>query len=176
MKQQPPRLKIESFLPEKIKYLEKWVRQKKVHKNLYMLYRPMSGPELTAWHKKEVADGSHLFFYSTGENELSPAGIGLVHYIHPKNRCGELSIIINPEYFGKGYGTQVLQHLMHIAFNDLNLHKIFAHAVEFNLRSISLLEKMRFVREAVYRNELYWSDQYYDIFRYGLLEEEYLKM
>lgn len=173
MKSQEPELKIEPLKVENLRYLRQWLDQDKVHKNLYILHRPMSLTELVNWHKKEQDAGSHIFFYSTGKTDFKPVGIGLIHYIHLKNRCGELSIIINPELFGKGHGTQVLQHLMHTGFNILHLHKIFAHAVEFNKRSISLLEKMKFIKEAGYRKELYWSKKYYDIYRYGMLEEEY---
>lgn len=175
MKKRMPALKIELLKVEKLGCLQQWLNSKEVHKNLYVLYRPMSCDELVSWYKKEHAAGSHMFFYSTGKTALKPAGIGLIHYIHPKNRCGELSIIINPELFGKGHGTQVLQHLMHTGFDVLNLHKIFAHTVEFNKKTISLLEKMKFVREAIYRKELYWSEKYYDIYRYGMLEEEYYR-
>ena len=173
MKKQLPGLKREPLKVEKLGYLQQWLKNEGVHKNLYTLHRPMSLDELINWHKKEHAAGSHMFFYSTGETGSEPAGIGLIHCIHSKNRCGELSIIINPELFGKGHGTQILHHLMLTGFNNLNLHKIFAHAVKFNKRSIALLEKMKFIQEAVYRKELYWSKDYFDIYRYGMLEDEY---
>ena len=175
MKKQTSRLKIESLNIEKLGHLQKWLDKEEVHKNLYILHRPMSFKELGKWHKKEHDSGSQMFFYSTGKTMSEPAGIGLIHYIHSKNRCGELSVIINPELSGKGYGKQVLQHLMLTGFEVLNLHKIFAHAVEFNKRSISLLEKMNFIREAKYRKELYWAKKYYGIYRYGMLEDEYYR-
>ncbi len=173
MNKRIPVLEIAPLSVEKLEYLQLWLNSKDVHKYLYTLYRPMSLDELINWHKKENAEGSHMFFYSADKTDHKPAGIGLVHYIHSKNRCGELSIIINPELFGKGLGTQILQHLMLTGFNALKLHKLFAHAVEFNKRSIALLEKMKFIQEAVYRKELYWSKDYYDIYRYGMLEDEY---
>jgi RimJ/RimL family protein N-acetyltransferase len=99
--------------------------------------------------------------------------MGLLHQIHTKNMCGELSLIINPPVMGKGYGTQVLDHVIRYGFHILNLRKLFLHAAEFNKRMVTLAENRGFALEGTFRKELYYAGNYYDIYRFGMMHDEY---
>ena len=153
-------------------HLQQWLNREEIFKNLYILYHPMTREELVSWYHKELSSGAHIFSYHDAVDE-QPKGLGLIHYIHEKNRCGELSIIVNPDETNNGFGTQILRHLMDFAFNVLNLHKIFFHTAAYNEKILSIVKRMQFVKEATYRQELFWGGTYYDIYRYGMLEEEY---
>jgi len=166
-------LTVRPFEEEDIPHLQKWLVSEDVFKNLYVLYHSMCRDELTSWYKNEKKSGAHIFLYYSNDKCSDVAGIGLIHYIHTKNRCGEISVIVNPKFSGKRYGTYILKHLMHTAFDILNLHKIFLHTAEFNKKMISMIDRMKLIREATYRKELYWEGSYHDIFRYGMLVEEY---
>jgi len=167
------RLRIRTFTGNDLAYLQRWLSFEEVHKHLYTLYRPMSMEELEAWFANEQSGGGIMFFYSDGTAAGTDAGMGLIHYIHPGNRCGELSLVVNPLCFGNGYGRQILDHLMRHSFAKLELNKIFLHCVVYNARMISLVEKLKFTREGTFRSELCWRGTFYDILRYGMLRIEY---
>ncbi len=156
-----------------IDHIARWINDEQVFKHLYMLWHPMPAEALRAWYEQERAASAHMFVFFAGEGGREPAGMGLVHYIHEKNRCAELSLIINPAFFNQGLGTHILAMLTRYSFDVLNLHKIFVHCVEYNRKMISILAKTGFVREGVFRKELFFSGQYHDIYRYGCLQSEY---
>jgi len=156
---------------EDLHELKKWLANEEIYKNLNLLYRPMSITELQQWFEREKSDGANIFKYINIENHI--CGIGLIHYIHHKNRCGELSVIINPEMSGKGYGKNIFTNLMIYSFEILNLNKIFFHTTIYNKRVFSIAESLGFVKEGVFRKEHYYSGEYHDTYRFGLLIDEY---
>lgn len=89
------------------------------------------------------------------------------------NRKAELGIILKKEYHGVGYGKKAVEALMSYAFNKMNLYRLEAEVIEYNKSSIKLVESLGFVREGVLRKGKYNEGSYWDIYRYGILSEEY---
>jgi|GEM_PF-819128 len=167
-----------TFTSQHLHCLQKWLADPAVHRNLYALYRPMDPVELAHWLKREQQGDASMFFYHTNPEGCADAtvGMGLVHYIHPKHSCAELSIIVNPNCSRKGFGRRILLHLMECAFQEHGLHKIFFHCAGPNIRMIDLAEKTSFVCEGVFREEIHLDDIWYNTYRYGMLESEYTKL
>ncbi len=91
------------------------------------------------------------------------------------NRKSEVSIILKKEFQSKGYGTEVMKTMIEFAFNKMNLYRLEAEVIEFNIASIKLLESLGFQKEGVLREAKYSGGKYWDIFRYGLLKKEWVK-
>jgi RimJ/RimL family protein N-acetyltransferase len=165
----------ERFTTRHLPHLQQWLVDPAVHRNLYALYRPMDSEELRRWLAREQEDAASMFFYRTIPAACADtaAGLGLVHYIHPKHGCGEFSLIVNPLCSGKGFGRRIMAHLMEIAFNAHGLHKIFFHCAGPNTRMIDIAKRAGFVQEAVYREEIHLDGTWYNIYRFGMLESEY---
>lgn len=89
------------------------------------------------------------------------------------NRKAELSIIIKKEYQQKGYGKKAMKQIMNFAFNKMNLHRLEAEIIEYNKVSIALIEKLGFKKEGTLRQAKYSQGKYWDIFRYGILRNEF---
>lgn len=92
------------------------------------------------------------------------------------NRKAELSIIILPEEQGKGYGTDALETIIKHAFKDMNLHRLEGEVIEYNEASKKMLESLGFKNEGRLREAKYSKGKYWDILRYGLLENEFGKL
>jgi RimJ/RimL family protein N-acetyltransferase len=165
----------DTFSAHHLEHLEKWLADSAVHRNLYTLYRPMNQNELAHWLEREQEDEAHLFFYCTepGACPDTAVGLGIVHYIHPKHGCGELSIIVNPACSGRGFGRRILAHLMETAFRGHGLHKIFFHCAGPNQRMSNIARRAGFVQEGIYREEIHLDGTWYNTCRYGMLASEY---
>lgn len=165
----------DAFTDQHLECLRRWLTNPAVHRNLYALYRPMNPGELERWLAREQEGNAHMFFYHTthGACADTAVGMGLLHYIHPRHACGELSIIVNPDCSGNGFGRRILLHLMDCAFHEHGLHKIFFHCASPNRRMIDIAEKTGFSREGVYREEIHLDDTWYNTYRFGMLEGEY---
>ncbi len=166
----------DTFTAQHLPHLQKWIADPDVHRNLYALYRPMNANELQLWLAHEQTTNARMFFYRTAPAVCADTavGLGLVHYMHPKHGCGELSIIVNPACSGKGFGRRIMAHLMECAFHEHGLHKIFFHCAGPNTRMIDIAERAGFVREGIYREEIHLDDTWYNTYRFGMLASEYV--
>lgn len=90
-----------------------------------------------------------------------------------KNRYAELGILIGDSRFrGIGYGTEAVRLLCDFGFNELNLHKIKASVIDFNLSAIRCYEKCGFTREGTLRQEIWREGAYHGVVLLSLLKDE----
>jgi diamine N-acetyltransferase len=102
-------------------------------------------------------------------------GCGL-HEIDWRNRWAELGIIIGArDYWGRGYGTDAVQTLCGLAFNTLNLNRIFLRVFADNARAIRCYEKVGFRNEGRLRQHDFNNGAYRDVLLMGLLRNELVR-
>ncbi len=90
------------------------------------------------------------------------------------NRHSPVGIMIGDKgCWNRGYGTDAMRVLMRLAFDKLNLHRLWLHVYDYNQRAIRSYEKCGFRREGVLREQRYWSGGYHDIVVMGIVESEY---
>jgi RimJ/RimL family protein N-acetyltransferase len=75
----------------------------------------------------------------------------------------------------KGYGTQALRMLLRFAFAELNLFRVTVNVAEYNAGAISLLQKFGFVQEVCRRKALERDGRRWDLYTFGLLNDEWQK-
>jgi ribosomal-protein-alanine N-acetyltransferase len=81
----------------------------------------------------------------------------------------EIGYALLPDYWEKGYMTEAARCAIDYGFSMLNFHSIEANVNPNNIASIRLLEKMKFVREAYFRENFYFNGKFLDSAIYSLL-------
>lgn len=106
--------------------------------------------------------------------EDSLIGFVALHSIEWNNQACLLAIGIgNPEFRGKGYGTDGLNLILSYAFNELNLNRVGLDVISYNLQAIKTYEKVGFTVEGRKRNAVLRDGNQYDLVIMGLLREEW---
>ncbi len=120
----------------------------------------------------------------TAEGEAVTLGIELIdtsqligdvmlHFHSATHRGGEVGWVLNPSYSGCGYATEAVHAVLHLAFDQLGLHRVIARVDARNEASLRLGARLRMRREArLIGNEWFkgaWSDEI-DL---ALLEDEW---
>jgi RimJ/RimL family protein N-acetyltransferase len=86
------------------------------------------------------------------------------------SRSTELSLMIGePEWWGRGFGTDVLRTVIATCFDDWNLRRLWARAEVFNERAHHLFKRCGFVHEATLRDASYCEGQFHKVLVFGLL-------
>ena len=80
------------------------------------------------------------------ETSIDDIRIGFVG-LKIDNNIAEISYIFDSDYVGNGYCSEVVKTLIDIAFNKLNLEKLYAYSKEENIASIKVLTKNGFVNK-----------------------------
>ena len=92
--------------------------------------------------------------------------------LFPEQCRAEIGYSLMPKYWSKGYMTETLSRMIDFAFHDLQVHSIEANVNPKNSRSIALLEKAHFKKEAYFRENYLYNGRFYDSVIYVLLETD----
>jgi len=155
--------------------LMKWVNDPEVTKTLDHFIYPMSRGEEEKWLEDRITkpdDKTKGFVIETKEG-VYLGGIGL-HNIDWRNRCAEVGIVIGKkEHWNRGYGTDAMMTILDLAFNRMNLHRVYLRVYEINQAAIKSYEKCSFKKEGVQREAFFVDGKYVDVVFMGILEEEF---
>ncbi|KAJ3918241.1 acyl-CoA N-acyltransferase [Lentinula edodes] len=95
---------------------------------------------------------------------------------HPKNRDGIFAIMLEPKFWGRGYGEEVTRFVVDYCFHTLGLHRVSLMVFNGNKRAVNLYKKVGFVEEGRKR-KVNWIDGHWeDMIYMGILEEEWKRM
>lgn len=115
----------------------------------------------------------YLFsIYVDGEGPLGLAELGRIDW---RSRNAELGLWITKGFQDKGYEKKAAVALLHFAFAELGLHRIYARTAEDDSILIGLYQKdLLFTPEGAYREHLFHEGKYLNVITFGLLDMEYL--
>jgi RimJ/RimL family protein N-acetyltransferase len=92
----------------------------------------------------------------------------------PQRTQGVMGYMLEPDFAGRGFGTDLARGLLSAAFDKLNLRRVMASCNADNMASVRVLEKAGMRREQhgiqdSWHAELGWVDGY----QYALLDHEW---
>ncbi|KAF9556291.1 acyl-CoA N-acyltransferase, partial [Agrocybe pediades] len=102
--------------------------------------------------------------------------VGMTALWHNRERgqrhCS-FSIVLMPQFWNKGYGTEITKFMVDHAFFQLNMHRLSLEVYEGNDRAVALYEKQGFVVEGRQRKALWRNGKWRDVILMGILFEEW---
>ncbi|NMM47780.1 GNAT family N-acetyltransferase [Marinigracilibium pacificum] len=98
-------------------------------------------------------------------------GIGLK--INKSFNHAELGYWIGEKYWGKGYISEAIKATLDYGFNELQLHKIFAHYIVGNEASGRVMEKNGMIKEAELKDHIIKNGKYISMVQYRLTIDEF---
>lgn len=131
-------------------------------------YRSWSEAEVKEYvNKKGNLKGESLLIgiFIKGKEERHIGNIRL-HSFSEINRRVELGILIwDKKEWGKNYGTESLEVLVDLIFNNLNLHKICAEYYSVNKGSGKMFKKLGFKVEGILKQHFLVNNKFVDAVR-----------
>lgn len=101
----------------------------------------------------------------------TPVGMIDLFDFNPQHKRVGVGILIKSKYQGKGYGTEALEMVIDYAFTYLNVHQIFANITSNNLKSISIFEKLNFLKVGIKKDWIYSKATFKDEILYQLIKK-----
>ncbi|KAL0580104.1 hypothetical protein V5O48_001880 [Marasmius crinis-equi] len=107
--------------------------------------------------------------------EETPVFVGFtnINIREPKNRDADFGILLAPEFWGRGYGTEVTRFMVNYAFVELGVHRVSLWVFSHNVSAIALYKKIGFVEEGRRRKSIWVSGKWEDFVLMGILEDEW---
>ncbi len=121
--------------------------------------------------KRESA-GTHYYASVVDKTSNAIIGTAMIFNFDKEARHAEIGYVLDKAFWGRGYGTEVVELLKKFAFDALELHKLHARVVEANTGSYRILEKNGFVLEGCLKDYYFIEGSYYNGLFYGCIQSE----
>ena len=174
-------VRLSAYDPEEMsKAFARWTRNSEYVRLLFGFPRHMlSAKAELKWMEEEVGElspASYFFSIRTlAEDKLiGELGLDVVNW---RGRDAFVGLGIGePEYWSKGYGTDIMNVLLRFAFTEVNLRRVTLGVFEYNPRAIRAYEKAGFRHEGRLRQSLNHEGKRWDNLFMGILREEWLEL
>lgn len=127
---------------------------------------------------QKYIDNSHQDIYEAKQYRFvictkknKPVGMIDLFDFNPQHQRVGVGILIKPNYQTKGYALEALEMIIDYSFTYLNVHQIFANITSNNLKSISLFEKLNFVKVGTKKDWIYANNTFKDEILYQLIKK-----
>ncbi|MBR3660492.1 MAG: GNAT family N-acetyltransferase [Bacilli bacterium] len=90
-----------------------------------------------------------------------------------ENKKAEYAICIRSKAMGKGLSKMATNEILRIAFDELNLNKVYLYVSKDNVRANKFYQKYDFILEGEFIEDMYIKGQFKDINWYRILKKEY---
>ena len=84
----------------------------------------------------------------------------------------DLAYILDPEYWGRGFGTEAVGRVLEFLIGEMKLHKIRAGVLKDNIGSRRVLQKVGFEQEGYLQDNLVVDGQYTDEYLMAFISKE----
>ncbi|NLR91719.1 GNAT family N-acetyltransferase [Flammeovirga agarivorans] len=96
-----------------------------------------------------------------------------IHFLEEESQQVDIGYTLHQSFQGKGYATEAVGRVIDYLFIDLNKHRITASLDPENIKSIQLLERIGFRKEAYFKESLWIDGKWVDDIIYGMLKKEW---
>ncbi len=155
--------------------LNKLLNDPEIAKNVVGWSKPITMYEQMTWFHN-LHDDSNIRYTIADVKDLDLAyGTAIISDIDFKNGSCGINIKIDNAFQRKGFGKESLSLLINYIFNELNLNRINAEILEYNIGSQKAFESLGFIKEGEKRQAIYKGGKYNDLYIYSLIREDYCR-
>lgn len=172
-------IRLEPFQRTDIPRLMSWVRSEEflIQWAGPFFMHPLDEVQLVKYWESWQGESAIRRIYRVSISDPEPKVIGHIELnnIDWRNRAGSVSKVLIGErqYLGKGYGVQMVDALLKIAFDELHLHRMELKVFDFNEPAIHAYQRVGFVIEGHLRDYRRVGEQYWSSYLMSILEDEW---
>ena len=134
----------------------------------------LSEADHTFWLERLRVDKTIKMFGVVHRHDNTPMGVCGLTSIDRVNQSAEFSLYIATEYQGRGFGKVALRILLHHAFMDQNLNRVWGETYDGN-PAIKMFEKLGMKHEGTLRQSYYRDGRFIDSHIYAILRGDYVQ-
>ncbi|WP_242283940.1 GNAT family N-acetyltransferase [Bacillus cereus] len=168
-------IKLESFKKSDFKQLINWINSEEflIQWSGNAFTFPLDEQQL----EKYIESANTLAFKVVDEETSDVIGhisLGQIDNINKSARIGKV-LVGNKKMRGRSIGKHMMKAVLHIAFDELKLHRVTLGVYDFNTSAISCYEKIGFVKEGLLRESKRVGETYWNLWEMSMLEYEWKK-
>jgi RimJ/RimL family protein N-acetyltransferase len=145
----------------------------------YVPFEPQAREDIerylvTTWSRHSIDDeGQNLNLGVHDRTTDQLLGDVMLRWYSREHGGGEIGYMFNPDSGGRGYATEAMHAVLHLAFDDLGLHRLIARIDARNASSCGVCDRLGMRREAHLLANEWFKGEWTDEVDYGLLRDEW---
>jgi RimJ/RimL family protein N-acetyltransferase len=103
-----------------------------------------------------------------------PVGLVVVRIERPEAGSVELSLLVDADHGGQGFGMDMVQTVLEACFGSWGVHRVGVRVEEGNTRALALYRRLGFKEEGRLRQAAFRDGRHQDVFLFGQLAAEWV--
>ncbi|MGX5681842.1 GNAT family N-acetyltransferase [Schumannella luteola] len=169
------RLELRLMTADDVPSVHAWMSDPEVVR--YQLYEPRSLEVVT----EKVAEYGQARILADKGDYVQPAivldgeVIGAVYFTiaSADDQTGEIGWVLRREFWGRGYAREAAARMLDVAFDEVELHRVYAELDPRNDASVALCLRLGMRREAHFVEHMWFKGEWADTGIYGMLAREW---
>ena len=168
-----PAAKLVTFDRQFVPQVRDWILNRDL-RDLVGTVIPPSDYQHEQWYERLQSDPArHTFIISDSNTGEAIGIIGLINLESPYRKAEVWLYLGEAGQRRKGVGNTALRELLRIAFEDLGLHRIYAHVISYNDAAKAFFERCGFTEEGVEREAIFKRGKFHGLTLLSILRSEY---
>jgi len=143
------------------------LRNSEFVRNNFVLREPFTEQSQKKWLDCVIAERKAIQYIVLNDNlPIGSVYIRDIDYFHKK---GEFGIFMKKDCSGKGFGFLATKEILKIAFEKLNLHRVYLRVFPDNISAIKIYEKAGFVKEGLLKGTVFVDGEFKDMLLMGIV-------
>ena len=172
-------IRIRELVEQDVPYMLEWMHDPQINMYFAKDMSLMSQKDVRNFcacssHEKDLINGDSLH-YAIVDNDDVYLGTVSLKDINFLDSNAEYAISTRKSAWGKGVALKATELILDVAFQKLQLHKVYLNVLENNYRAIRFYEKFGFIYEGISREHLIKDGCYQSLKWYSILAQEYIQ-
>jgi RimJ/RimL family protein N-acetyltransferase len=158
-------------------FIHKWRQDDEISRNFGGIKMFASSLNEKKWVEDRIFDKQNVSCAICLKETDEFIGCIFLSDIDMHNRSGHCPTFIGEKsYWGKGYATEARMLMLHYAFHERGLNRIWARIIEDNIGSTKMLEKCGYQKEGLMRQSSFKDGELKNEYLYAVLKEDFEKI
>jgi RimJ/RimL family protein N-acetyltransferase len=168
-------MKLRKLNEKDIPYMMEWMKDVDISRQFRTDFSHHTEDKICLFIK-QAQDFSIHRHYAIVDNNDEYLGTISLKEIDLVNRKAEYAIVLRRRVIGTHIALDATKQILHIAFTELNLNKVYLNVLSNNTRANRFYLKFGFEFEGTFRQDIKIENEFYDLNWYSILKESYESM
>ncbi len=150
-----------------------WANDPEIQYLLGGWHFPTNMNDQKKWFDNLSCNSNNQRFIVLNEDKIKIGMANLLN-INFKDGNAEHGLLLDKNFQGKGYGTEIVKAIMNYAFKELRLNRLETTIIESNIVSAGLFVKLGWKHEGTLRNWYFRKGEFVNKLIFGVLNNEFL--
>lgn len=165
---------LRKLLEKDIDKMLEWMKDDEVSRYFRTSFSAFTREDVERFIADSFTENNRHFAIVNDKDEYQ--GTVSLKNISKEDHNAEYAIVLRRQSQGMGYARLATKEIMHYAFDELNLQRVYLNVLKENEHARRFYEKVGFVQEGIFRQHWCVRGQFYDLYWFAINKSEFKRL